>query len=86
MSVHAEDGTGSYLCIICETRFNFEENFRNHMKKKHQLTGNLKRSDDFGHDTMMAKDDNGSGVCLLCRQIFSQYGNLKVHYKAKHVN
>lgn len=93
---HGEEvpGAGRYNCLICEfdtsintnSRFNFQANFKEHLKSQHKVKGNLKRVAEEGDDSWLLKDDQGGGYCLKCNTYFTIFGNLKAHFNKKHAN
>lgn len=93
---HGEEieGAGRYSCLICEnnpaqialSRFNFQINYKEHLKSKHKINGDLKRVSENGDGSWIAKDEKGGGYCLKCDTYFTLFGNLKAHFNKKHAN
>jgi len=93
---HGEElpGSKNYNCLICESdpekssfsRFNFQVNFKEHLKLQHKVKGNLKRVAEEGDEYWILRDDLGGGYCLKCNTYFTIFGNLKTHFNKKHAN
>jgi hypothetical protein len=82
IKVHGENGIdGIHNCLMCETKFNYVANLKEHYKQKHKVMSVLQPLDN---SNTMAKDDKGGGVCLLCGSAYAQVRNLKAHFSKHH--